>query len=267
MQVSKCYDSVPLQCCAFFSVIKSIQDADYTFRFAPAWLAISTRQTSRMGDEVICFASMLGKSTSELLEIEFPEQRLKALIQSLDDIPRSILWSIGPKLRDYGYRWAPSTLFSANACEIDDHPVTFDEKGIMLRSQGALLTGRFCDPDYELCIYQDDQEKDTWYKLRTNNHWHDKRSRNHYAGTNLAILVDGNVATRADAVLVSDCVEKGDEIFCTYERLMAMSYAEDVDLQDLRRDDLGTESGVDYSQNKPFGIAKRRPHRQKWHVA
>ena len=267
LQVSKCYDTVPLECCAFFSVIKSIQDTNSTFRFAPAWLAILTRQISRPGDEMVCFASMLGKSTSELLEIEAPDQRLKALIQLLDDVPRSILWSRGPKQRDYGYRWAPSSLFGGTACGIDDLPVRFDKKGIMLRAQGALLPGPFRDPDYELCIYQDDQEKGTRYKLERNSGWHDKRSRNHFAGNNLAIIVKGNVANRASAVLVSDCVEKGNEIYCTYERLMAISYAEDVDVQGLHREDLETESGVDHSQKSTFGIAKRIPHGQKWHVA
>ena len=267
MQVSKCYDPVPLECCAFFSVIKSIQDADCTFRFAPAWLAIQTRQTSRPGDEVICFASMLGISDSELLEIEAPDQRLKALIRLLDDVPRSILWSRGPKQRDYGYRWAPSSLFGGNACDIDDIPVRFDAKGIMLRSQGALLTGPFHDPDYELCLYRDDEEKDTWYKLIPSFGWHDKRSGNHYAGNNLAIIFRGNVANRPDAVLVSDCVEKGDEIYCTYERVMAISYAEDVDVQNLHREDFRTEVGVDHSQSSTFGIAKALPHDQKWHVA
>ena len=270
MQVSKCYESVPLECCAFFAVIKSIQDADRRFRFAPAWHAILTRQTSRPGDEVICLASMLGIRTSELLEIEAPDQRLKELIRIVDDFPRSILWSKGPKLRDYGYRWAPSSLFGAFACEINDLLVSRDEKGLMLRSQGALLTGPFRDPDYELCIYRDDQENDTWYKLRRNCGSHDKRSRNYYAGTNLAILVNGNMGStpsRASAVLVSDCVEIGDEIYCTYERVMAISYAEDVDVRDLHREDLGTGSGVEYSQDKTYGIAKVRPHDQKWHVA
>lgn len=267
MRVSKCYDTVALECCAFFSVIKSIQDADSIFRFAPAWLAIQTRQTSRPGDEVICFASMLGKSTSELLEIEAPDKRLKALIQSLDDVPRSILWSKGPKLRDYGLRWAPSSLFGGIACEIDDLPVSFDRKGIMLRSQGALLTGLFHDPDYELCIYRDDQENDTWYKLEWSSGWHDKRNSNQYTGNDLAIIVNGNVANRASAALVSDCVEKGDEIYCRYERALAISYAEDVDLQGLHRESLGTETEAEYSPKGTFGIAKRRPKGQKWHVA
>lgn len=267
MQVSKCYDTVPLECCAFFSVIKSIQDADGIDRFAPAWRAIRTRQISRPGDEVICFASMLGITRSELLEIEAPDQHLKALIQLLDDVPRSILWSRGPKQRDYGCRWAPSSLFRGSACDIDDLQVEFDAKGIMLRSQGALITGPFHDPDYEICIYRDDEEKETWYKLKSDFGWHDKRSFNHYAGNNLATIVQGNVADRASAVLVSDCVEKGDEIYCTYERLMDISYAGDVDVQKLDKGSFTTEIGLNNSQSNTFGIAKRRPHGQKWHVA
>ncbi|OCL06256.1 hypothetical protein AOQ84DRAFT_224014 [Glonium stellatum] len=71
--------------------------------------AISKRATSCPGDETICIASFLDLDVSSLLEAS-PAYRMKVLLSLLPVIPANILFSAGPRLTQWGYRWAPSSL-------------------------------------------------------------------------------------------------------------------------------------------------------------
>lgn len=162
---SECYDPVPLECCQFHHTIRSIQHESIYERFIPAWRAIQTRQTSHRGDEMLCFADMLGMDPSDLLTTKDAGARMKIFFNILPTVPVSILWSTGPKLKEHGYRWAPSSFFGGVVSDGDITPVETDENGLMLCSQGLLLTGTFYDPENSLCVYQDEEEEDVWYSI------------------------------------------------------------------------------------------------------
>lgn len=79
--------------------------------------ALSQRTTSRLGDETICMANLLNLGDDVqrgLLEIDSDNTsaRMIKLLESLDTIPKEIIFSPGPRLEQRGYRWAPQSLMS-----------------------------------------------------------------------------------------------------------------------------------------------------------
>ena len=233
---------------------------------------MQTRQTSHRGDEIICFASMLGMDPSHILTTKDVETRLKILFDKIPTVPVSILWSTGPKLKEHGYRWAPSSLFAGVVNDGDITPVETDENGMMLCSQGLLLTGSFYDPENSLCVYQDEEEEGIWYKLYHDSSWHKKpgkpedpnileHSVDEHIGSSLALIYNGDIERLASAALVSDCDDTGHTIRCRYERHVRLLYATSDDIKHV------SVSGEVESAAKRFGSARRKSSSQRWHVA
>ncbi|KAF2491482.1 hypothetical protein BU16DRAFT_119715 [Lophium mytilinum] len=86
------------------------QSSDYSDWQAQCMLvAIRQRLTSREDDEAICIGSFLGFNVSVVLEAE-PGDRMKALLPLFPTVPPNIMFGIGKRIAEQGFRWAPKTL-------------------------------------------------------------------------------------------------------------------------------------------------------------
>ncbi|KAL1615723.1 hypothetical protein SLS54_008853 [Diplodia seriata] len=73
--------------------------------------AASNRNTTKPGDETICFATFLGLDTAQLVQTPV-EDRMPLLLSLLPAVPSEILFASGPRLEQKGYRWAPKSFLS-----------------------------------------------------------------------------------------------------------------------------------------------------------
>ncbi|KAF9631113.1 hypothetical protein BFW01_g1975 [Lasiodiplodia theobromae] len=73
--------------------------------------AASNRNTTRKGDETVCFATFLGLDATDLVKAPVND-RMPVLLSLLPAIPPEILFAYGPHLEQKGYRWAPKTFLS-----------------------------------------------------------------------------------------------------------------------------------------------------------
>ncbi|KAF2998726.1 hypothetical protein E8E14_000200 [Neopestalotiopsis sp. 37M] len=103
-------------------------------RFIYAWNALASRSTSRDEDKVIILATLLGFNRDKLLNSFQPEERLKAIVFSLDRIPLSMLFNTGPRLLQDRYSadgWVPMamsrvTMTSSHLLRLRRRYLTFD---------------------------------------------------------------------------------------------------------------------------------------------
>ena len=73
--------------------------------------AITSRSTSKPHDEAICIASLLGRKAKDYSPMA-ADQRMKALLTSLDHVLPEFLFCQIPRYDDTGLRWVPKTLTS-----------------------------------------------------------------------------------------------------------------------------------------------------------
>jgi hypothetical protein len=73
--------------------------------------AMYQRSTGRPDDESICIATFAGVDPAPLLRTP-PQQRMIKLLQILPCIPRSALFTWGPRQTTAGFRWAPLTFLA-----------------------------------------------------------------------------------------------------------------------------------------------------------
>ncbi len=73
--------------------------------------SISLRGTSRSDDETICIATFMGVDPTPLLDT-LPQDRMTMLLRNLPCIPKSTLFSYGPRQQTPGFRWAPLTFLA-----------------------------------------------------------------------------------------------------------------------------------------------------------
>ncbi|KAL8951382.1 MAG: hypothetical protein Q9222_002632 [Ikaeria aurantiellina] len=65
-----------------------------------------------MEDETLCLASIMNIKTAPLVALQ-PNRRMEKLLKDIDQLPAFVLFGTGPRLKEPGLRWAPST-FLAN---------------------------------------------------------------------------------------------------------------------------------------------------------
>jgi hypothetical protein len=73
--------------------------------------AMYQRSTGRPDDETICIATFVGADPSPLLD-SLPQHRMTKLLQIVPCIPRSVLFTWGPRQKTAGFRWAPLTFLA-----------------------------------------------------------------------------------------------------------------------------------------------------------
>jgi hypothetical protein len=80
-------------------------------RIMAAWSSAIGRTASKMEDEPVVFASLLGLDVGELL-VTPPEQRQKKLFSLLKEVPQDIIFHDGARIAEDSWRWAPLRLDS-----------------------------------------------------------------------------------------------------------------------------------------------------------
>jgi hypothetical protein len=71
--------------------------------------ALVSRSTSKPADEALCIASLLNRNAKDYTHLA-EDQRMKALVTSLDLVLAEFLFCHMPRYQDDGLRWVPRTL-------------------------------------------------------------------------------------------------------------------------------------------------------------
>lgn len=75
---------------------------------------MKNRSTSRLEDEPVCFATLLGLDLTEILDCRGTEERMEKVFSQLQFVSEMILFSHSPRINKEGLRWVPAT-FRTNA--------------------------------------------------------------------------------------------------------------------------------------------------------
>jgi hypothetical protein len=116
-------------------------------RFAELARAVEYRNTSKPGDEMLYMASILGLSTKRILQEDTAKKKTMAFYLTLKMVPISILFCAGLRIRDSGFRRAPSSLItSENSRKLNalskrtEHFGRCEENGLHINASGILFT-------------------------------------------------------------------------------------------------------------------------------
>lgn len=82
-------------------------------RFAQLARALEYRSTSKVGDEMLCMASILGLPTLEIIDARTPEDKAIAFYRALEEVPISILFCNGVRISQSPFHWAPLSFIAA----------------------------------------------------------------------------------------------------------------------------------------------------------
>ena len=106
---------------------------------------VQRRTTSKISDEPICIASLLGLDLGFLTKIP-TAQRMRAFFLMLKEVPAYIMFSLVPRLPDHGFRWAPTSFLALSKQRINlsikkalGYPT---ESGLLVRYPGFVLPRR-----------------------------------------------------------------------------------------------------------------------------
>jgi hypothetical protein len=242
----ECFQTIPREMCAFFLAMENISKLEGAERFENAWLATQTRQTSHQGDEIISTAILLRLNPVPLLEInQDMNLRMQTFLSQLPQLPRGILFSMVPRLRTLGFRWAPSSLYGGTVESTGSPGLMRTERGLLIDSFGLMLSGSWRDPDNGSFLCRDSQNE-VWYRISKWCGWHrnsehlpteaekleDKSS---VETTRLALVVQAreiNFGSRA--VLLSHVSEDSSTLNGRYQRLVWIQIADKGDFRDIQ---------------------------------
>ncbi|KAG7006552.1 hypothetical protein G7Y79_00014g037270 [Physcia stellaris] len=243
-------------------------------------LGLRNRQTSRESDETICLTNMLGGDPSELVNTDY-EQRMPKFLRSLEGIPPAILFMGEPRLREPGYRWAPTSFLHRRdrcydtqrlAIKHGYHPapkrpagkLLADNSGLQIKCPGILLSQFSTLPDASVflidtplsnpsrfrAMYDRDTsvENISWTVTKTD---HNNRT--------AALIVGGwamDYHNPIDCVLVAvEDPRRGEiviraNVICSFQIVEVRDQLQDHELVVPGLDQLATTSGVwyDYEQ-------------------
>ena len=128
----------------FSSLLSNRQNVrDEMTQFREVARALYFRRTSWPGDEAICLAKMIGWHPEIMFDVS-PELRMKRLIESLENVPPSIVFFRGPRYEEEGDRWIPRS-FLLNTCKgvrLDETPFgqsVVEKAGLRVKLDGLLF--------------------------------------------------------------------------------------------------------------------------------
>ncbi|OCH92299.1 hypothetical protein OBBRIDRAFT_460938 [Obba rivulosa] len=124
------------------------------------------RTTSKLEDETLAIASLLGIDAGELVNLP-PEKRMMTLLLKLRNLPPNIVFMSGPKLSNDGFGWAPRTLMLRKGGYLDgrDCSALCTTSGLL----GTYTCAHFTETTFrkdELCWYARLSESDRWFTVR-----------------------------------------------------------------------------------------------------
>ena len=109
--------------------------------------ALEYRTTSKVEDEAVCLASILGvNDLKSILNGSTAEQRMQALYTLIGQLPASVLFHRSKRL-DAGFRWAPASLLGNKRRYTFSGPLAdCDAKGLHVQFTGYVVTGHSTQP-------------------------------------------------------------------------------------------------------------------------
>jgi len=106
-----------------------------------------SRGTSKIEDEPVCIATILGMDTKALLEVPL-EDRMKSILMNYEDIiPSGIIFGKGPRVKKLGSRWVPCSFmcpdfnWSGKTEQITDRGLMASYPSLIFRPIDANIQG------------------------------------------------------------------------------------------------------------------------------
>ncbi|TPX15251.1 uncharacterized protein E0L32_004528 [Thyridium curvatum] len=104
------------------------------------------RWTSKLKDETICLAGVLGIDPGPILEHDSAEERMHAFLKMLPSVPAAIAFTSRKKSQQPGRRWMPLTFLGGSQEDwlltLVRSPATVSDDGLIVTSEGMVLQGK-----------------------------------------------------------------------------------------------------------------------------
>lgn len=116
-------------------------------KFCVVWKGLRGRSTSRMHDQIICVAVLLGLGMTSILKIEDETtlDRMKELLKSIKDFPAGMIFVVTRRILEDGYGWAPSSMLHEakhlDRIALTETPATLLASGLSVRFSGLVFPG------------------------------------------------------------------------------------------------------------------------------
>lgn len=110
-------------------------------RIGTIWNTIRGRTATKLGDEPIVLAALLGLDAGEVHKASVSD-RMRKLFSLRAEWPCEFIFADGQRLRAPGYQWAPSSLLSAVTAGAPNNPVDVGvrtDDGLVIVSDGFVL--------------------------------------------------------------------------------------------------------------------------------
>ena len=128
-----------------YSAFPQFQAKDRIYAFLSR--ALEYRTTSKLEDEAVCLASILGvNDLKSVVNGNTAEQRMQALYTLIGQLPASVLFHRSKRL-DAGFRWAPASLLGSKRRYTFSGPLAnCDAEGLHVQFTGYVITGHSTQP-------------------------------------------------------------------------------------------------------------------------
>ena len=135
--------------------------------------AFQNRSVSNPSDEPLLIGTLLGLDVASILSGS-DETRIYRMWSSMPSavrgIPKSIMFRLGPRLEQEGYRWAPSSMLYYEDTNITletvgsgDHQGTLTKHGLMVRLSGFQMTFPQCPSGLPVNLWSSMLDENTLY--------------------------------------------------------------------------------------------------------
>jgi hypothetical protein len=102
------------------------------------WNGVIRRATSKIEDEPVIFASLLGMDVRKLLDTP-PAKRHQKLFSMFDRFPQDIIFHDGPRLSEPGWQWVPASFRETDRLLFDATLGKCTDNGLLVNMEGIHL--------------------------------------------------------------------------------------------------------------------------------
>ncbi|KAI0383681.1 hypothetical protein F5Y04DRAFT_19052 [Hypomontagnella monticulosa] len=109
-------------------------------KFRVLHAALRFRRTSKKEDEAICVASLLNLDLKNIISVKTGAERMAKLWQAIGEFPTGLLFTLGPRLQEEPFCWAPASMLeSGNPLSDNGQRAVLHEDGLHLQSPGWVI--------------------------------------------------------------------------------------------------------------------------------
>jgi hypothetical protein len=145
-------------------------------RFNDLWGTVMWRSTSKLKDEAICLATIMGLSTEDIVGAA-DEEKLKKFIILQQRFRADFIFRLGPRMKQDGYGCAPLTFvmnfFPALKLTSSPAPLAFaDESGLHVKYPGLLFRIQNISVVGNQLLFVDEKNGNRYFHMMTLvRHW------------------------------------------------------------------------------------------------